>query len=149
MTQPLSGPLGCPVMIHKKTSYRKSWDFRSKEGWSLGVSFEHYCCQLVIPADTREINVSKTVEFIHQFITTPTLTPEDRILHGINTLTSATKDRPTATYEAQIKAITKLRDICTGWARIYTPRKSQVHELTSQRRRSPRVGKIQQPQKAQ
>ena len=55
------GPLGCPVMIHKKTSNRKYWDFGSKEGWSVGVSFEHYCCQLVIPADTREINVSYTV----------------------------------------------------------------------------------------
>ena len=35
------GPLGCPLMIHKKTSNRKSWDFRSKERWSVGVSFEH------------------------------------------------------------------------------------------------------------
>ena len=83
------GPLGCLVMIYKKTSNRKSWDFSSKEGWSVGVSFEHYRCQLVIPADTREINVSDTVEFLHQFITTPTLTPEYRILHGINTLASA------------------------------------------------------------
>ena len=35
------GPLGCPVMIHKKTYNRKSWDFCSKEGWSFDVSFEH------------------------------------------------------------------------------------------------------------
>ena len=48
------GPLGCPVMIHKKTSNLKSWDFRSKGGWSVGVSFEHYRCRLVIPADTRD-----------------------------------------------------------------------------------------------
>ena len=31
------GPLGCLVMIHKKTYNRKSWDFHSKEGWSVGV----------------------------------------------------------------------------------------------------------------
>ena len=104
---------------------------------------------MVIPADTREINVSDTVVFIHQFITTTTLTPEDRILHGRNTLSSAIKDSPTVTYEAQIQAITKVRDICTGWAEIDTPRKSQVHELTSQRRLSTRVEKLQQPQKAQ
>ena len=133
------GPLGCPVMIHNKTSNRKSWYFRSKEGWSVGVSFENYRFQLVIPVDTREINVYDTVEFIHQFITTSTLTPEDRILHRHNTLSSAIKDRHTATYEAQIQAITKLWDICTGWAGIDTPRKSKVHELTSQRRRSPRL----------
>ena len=70
------GPLGCPVVIHKKISNRKSWDFRSKEGWIVCVSFDHYRCQLVIPADTREINVSDTVEFFHHFITTSTLTPE-------------------------------------------------------------------------
>ena len=90
------------------------------------MSFEHYHCQLVIPADTREINVSDTVEFLHHFITTPTLNPEDCILHGINTLPSAIQDRPTATYEAQIQAIIKMRDICTRWAGIDTPRKSQV-----------------------
>ena len=94
------GPLGCPEMIHKKTSNRKSWDFRSKEGWSVGVLFEHYRYQLVIPANTREISVSDTVEFLHRFITTPTLTPEDRILHGINTLSNAIQDNPSATYDA-------------------------------------------------
>ena len=102
------GPLGCPVTIHKKTSNQKSWDFRSKEGWSVGVSFEQYRCQLVIPANTRAINVSNTVEFIHHFITTPTLTPEYRILHGINTLSNAIQYKLSATYDAQIQAITKL-----------------------------------------
>ena len=47
------GTLGCQVIIHKKTSNRNSWDFCSKEGWSVGMSFEHYHCQLVIPSDTR------------------------------------------------------------------------------------------------
>ena len=83
------GPLGFLVMIHKKTSNRKSWEFCSKEVWSVGVLFEHYRCQLVIPDDTREINVSDTVEFLHYFITTPTLTPEDCILHEINKISSA------------------------------------------------------------
>ena len=82
------------------------------------MSFENYRCQLVIPADTREINVSETVEFIHKFITTTAITPEDCTLHGLNTLSGAIKDVPTATYEAQIKAITKPRDICTGWTGI-------------------------------
>ena len=125
------GPLGCLVMIHKKRYNGKYWDFHSKEGWSAGVSFDHYRCQLVIPSDTIEINVSDTVEFIHHFITTPTLTPEYCILHGLNTLSSVIKYRHTSTYEAQIQAIPKIRDLCTGWAGIETPRKSQVQELTS------------------
>ena len=133
------GPLRCPLIIHKKKSNRKSWDFRSKEGWSVDVLFEHYQFQLVILEDTREINFSDTVEFLYHFITTPTLAPEDIILHGINTLSSAIQDRHIATYEAQIQAITKLRDICTGWAGIDTPSKSRVKEHTIPRRRSPRV----------
>ena len=80
---------------------------------------------------------------LHQFINTPTLILEYCILHGINTLSSAIKDSPTATYEAQIQAITKLRDIYTGWARIDTPRKLQVHKLTSQLHHSSRVEKLQ------
>ena len=143
------GPLGCPVMIHKKTYNRKSWDFRSKEGWSVGMSFEHYRFQLVIPSDTRAINVSDTVEFLHHFITTPTLSPEDCILHGINTLSSAIQDKSSATYEAQIQAITKLCDICTGWAGIDTPPTSKVQEQTRQLHHSPRVKKVRHPQKAQ
>ena len=86
---------------------------------------------------------------LHQFINTPTLILEYCILHGINTLSSAIKDSPTATYETQIQAITKIWDICTGWSGIDTPRKSQVHELTIHRRRSPRVEKLQPTQKAQ
>ena len=38
----LLGTLGFPVMIHKKASNRKSWDFCSRKGWSEGVSLEHY-----------------------------------------------------------------------------------------------------------
>ena len=113
------------------------------------MSFEHYLCQLVIPAYTREINVSNTVEFLHHFMTTPTLTPEDRILHGINTLSNAIQDKPYYTYKAQIQAITKQRDICTGWSGIDTPPKSQVQEQTRQHHCSPGLEKLQHPQKAQ
>ena len=113
------------------------------------MSLEHYRCQLVIPADTREINVLDTVEFLHKFITSPTITPEDHILHGINALSGAIKDAPTATYEAQIKAITTLFGICTGWAGndalanpappVQPPQNSHVHEPLVQPCRSPRV----------
>ena len=99
----------------------------------------------MIPADTREINVSDTVEFLHHFITTPTLTPEYCILHGINTLSSAIQDKHTSTYEAQIQAITKLQDVCTERTGIDNPHKTQVQEQTRPRHRSQRVEKLQQP----
>ena len=36
------GPLGCRIIIHKKTSMRNTWDFRGKYGWSLDCYLEHY-----------------------------------------------------------------------------------------------------------
>ena len=111
----------------------------------------------MIPTDTREINVSDTVEFFHKFIMSPTITPEDHILHGLNTLSGAIKDDPTATYNAQIKAITNLRDIYTSWVGndtptnsappVHPPRKSHVHEPIGQPRRYPRVKELQHPQR--
>ena len=32
------GPLGINVIVHAKPWRRKSWDFRGKDGWSVGVS---------------------------------------------------------------------------------------------------------------
>ena len=84
-------PLGCPVMIHKKTETINSWDFRSKEGWSIGTALDHYRCEQVIPRDTKAVTISDTVYFLHQYITAPTVTPADRILHSINTLTVSIK----------------------------------------------------------
>ena len=36
------GPLVCPVMFYWKTSNCKSWDFRGKEGWSIGVALDNF-----------------------------------------------------------------------------------------------------------
>ena len=56
-------PLGCHVLIHKKTGNRNSWDYRGKEGWGCGVADMHYICQNVIANDTRATQVPDTVEF--------------------------------------------------------------------------------------
>ena len=68
--------LGYPVMIHRKTSNRKSWDFRGEDGWSIGTALDHYRRQRFIPKDTKAEKISDTVEFRHQTINTPVVTPE-------------------------------------------------------------------------
>ena len=103
-------------MIHRKTSNRKSWDFIGKEGWSIGVSLDHYRCQRVIPQDAKVKKISDTVEFCHQTITTPVVTPEDRIPHGITTLKYALTDEPTAQSDAQQQYIAALCNASNSWA---------------------------------
>jgi hypothetical protein len=36
------GPIGCPVIIHNKASTRNSWDFRGRDGFSIGPALQHY-----------------------------------------------------------------------------------------------------------
>ena len=103
-------------MIHKKTSTRHSWDFCGKEGWSVGVALEHYRCNRVVAKDTKAEAISHIVEYRHQYITGLTVTPANWILHGIYTLTNALTDAPSAVHEAQLNAITALRDACQSWA---------------------------------
>ena len=86
------GPLGWKVIIHQKTNARPSWYFRGKDGWNVGMSLEHYWCQLIVAKDTKAVQVSDTVEFCHHYRTRPTLTHTDRILHGMNNLYCALKD---------------------------------------------------------
>ena len=110
------GPLGCRVLIHKKTGNRNSWDYRGAEGWGYGVAEYHYRCQKVISKATKATQVSDTVEFRHHHITQPSLTSDDRILHGVLTLTGALKKAPTVACDAQLRAIAELRNVLQGWS---------------------------------
>ena len=88
------GPLGCQIIIHKKPSVSNSCYFRGKDGWGLGCSLEHYQCQRVAPKDTKAVQVSDTLKYWHHYLTQPTLTPEDCVLRGLQTLTCALEDAP-------------------------------------------------------
>ena len=92
-------PLGFPVMIHRKTPNSKSWEFRGKDGCSIGVALDHYF-QRVIPQDTKAKIISDLVEFRHKTITALVVTPKYRILRGIATLTDTLTDAPTAQSDA-------------------------------------------------
>lgn len=124
------GPLGIDVLIHKNAAARNSWDFRCHEGWNVGVSLEHYRCQRVVGKASKVEQISDAVEFRHQHLTTPTVTPADRVLHGINTLSNALKDSPSSICDDQLQAISALRDICTAWAQTLPAASSPSPPLT-------------------
>ena len=62
---------------------------RALDGWSTGVSMEHYRCQTAVTKESRAQRISDTVELRHQRITTPGITPEDRVVRSIEQLTAA------------------------------------------------------------
>ena len=98
-------------MICQKASNHNYWDFRGKEVWIIGGALYHYLCQCIIPHDNKVEQVSDTVVLRQSSITIPAVTPEGRIIHGINTLMGAIIDAPAAKSDTQIQAITAVPNV--------------------------------------
>eukprot|EP00804_Cyclotella_cryptica_P000822 CCRYP_001069-RA/>CCRYP_001069-RA protein AED:0.19 eAED:0.19 QI:0/0/0/1/1/1/2/0/711 len=113
-TTPL-GPMGCPVIIHNKVTTRKSWDFRRREGFSIGPALLHYRCFQVVDASTKTLAISNTVEFRHSYLRQPTVTYKDRLLHAINFLSTAIADASAHALDTQLAAIDALRNLFAKW----------------------------------
>jgi hypothetical protein len=88
------------------------WDFRACKGWSIGAAMQSYHCNRVIAKDSLAVCISDTVEYRHEHLTIQTVTPDDRILHGLQNLTEALADFPTARCDAQLRAISDLHAAC-------------------------------------
>ena len=101
-------PLGCDIIAHKKTGTRNSWDFCGGDGWYVGVELQHYLCHTIVAKTTHAAQISDTVDFRHHHLTHPTVTPMDRIFHGMNKLTCALHDTPHITCDNQLLAINAL-----------------------------------------
>ena len=92
------GPMGCPIIIHNKLSIRRSWDFRGRKGFNIGPALNHYRCFHIADAVTKALLFSDTVEFMHDYLTQPTINESDRIVHALNFLPCAVKDAPATIY---------------------------------------------------
>ena len=115
------GPAGCKILIHNKPGTRKSWDFRGRDGFNIGVALKHYRCFHVVDRETKALLFSDTVEFRHSYLTQPTLTHSDRITHALHLLTCALQDLPDLTHDAQLHAISSLRTLFSQWRQAPTP----------------------------
>ena len=82
------GPLGITVIIHNKPCQRKYWDYRGRNGFSASVAFNYYCCQQSIDAETKAVSITDTIEFFHHHLNQPSITPQDRFIHVLETLTA-------------------------------------------------------------
>jgi hypothetical protein len=79
-------PCGCPIIIHNKPNKRASWAFRGHDGFNIGPALSHYRCFQVVDANTKALVISDTVEFRHNYLHSPKVSYEDRLLHYINFL---------------------------------------------------------------
>ena len=90
---------------------------------------ESYRCDKVIPRDTMAVCLSDKVKYRHHHLTLPTVTPADRIVHGIHLLTSALHNVFTTRSDAQIKAIGDLGDIYQQWRTANPAQKPAINPV--------------------
>ena len=71
------GPMGCRLLIHSNPDKQKTWDFRARNCYNIGLALEHYRCYRAIDANTKAKLVSDTVRCLKSYLTQPTVTPAD------------------------------------------------------------------------
>ena len=81
----------------------------------------HYRCQRVIPKLTISLMISNTTDFSHHHITQPSVTPKDRVLHGLQKYTATLQGAPPSQSGDQICYLQYLKDILNDWAVDTTP----------------------------
>ncbi len=84
-------PLDCTIHSYVKPNNRRSWDARANAGFNLRTSMEHHRCYRVYITKTQATRVSDTVNFKHQYITNPTVSPESLVIVAAQQLTAALK----------------------------------------------------------
>jgi hypothetical protein len=105
-------PLGCAIHSHVKPNDHRSWDARANAGFNLGMPMEHHCCCRVYITKTQATQVSDTVNFEHQFITNPTVSPESLVVAAAQQLTAALKGNIPGSNET-IDGLTKVSKLFT------------------------------------
>ena len=60
--------------------------------------------------------VYDTIEFRHHKLNMPSVTPEDKVLHGVQQPSAALKNTPASTVDVQLQAIKSLQNTIEHWA---------------------------------
>eukprot|EP00804_Cyclotella_cryptica_P022924 CCRYP_018758-RA/>CCRYP_018758-RA protein AED:0.17 eAED:0.24 QI:0/0/0/1/0.5/0.33/3/0/705 len=115
------GPCGCPVLIHNKPSKHSSWAFCGRDGFNIGPALSHYRCFQVVDADTKAIVISDTVEFRHTYLSPPSVSYKDRLLHAITFLSTAINEATNDSINSQLIAIDQLHKIFSKWKLASAP----------------------------
>jgi hypothetical protein len=131
--QKLFALIGCAVQMHIKPNNRLSWDTRLEPGFNLGTSMEHHQCFRVYVTRTRATRISNTVVFKHQYITSPTISPEFHMVAAAQQLVTALQGNiPTGNKTAE--ALTKVSKLFT---KIALAKKEVAKEQRNRLRANP------------
>ena len=80
------GSIGCVVLLHDKSDFRKTWDDHAVNGFYISTSQEHYRCSK-FGLKTWSIRISGTIFFKYKYITMPKVTKADAIVVAANVAT--------------------------------------------------------------
>ena len=75
---PLAPP-GTKLVIHKKPTNRKSWDFHGEDGYYIGPAMDHYRCITAYIPKTHSERVTDTATLIPNVVPIPETTVEDHV----------------------------------------------------------------------
>ena len=105
-------PVGTETLIHLKPMRSHTWGYHALKAWYIGPSLKQYCV-IKIVTDSGAVRLSETFKSKHHTITTPTVTPLDRIVKATRTLATAIKFRSNELPD-ELQAIEHLRALITG-----------------------------------
>ena len=108
-------PLVSLIIIQNNPGTHKSWDYRGSKGFTIGPAFKHYRCFEVVDTATKSTLISDTIEVLHDYLTQPEVTHEERIIHVLNFLSCSVRDAARTVHHEKISTISKLRNLFRSW----------------------------------
>ena len=106
-------PIGCKIIIHTTSKNRKFWDQRGRKWFSVEPALHHYRCIQAIYSKAKSLLIKYTAKYFHEYLTQPSVTAEDRMMHSIYFLYAALKDVPKSICNSQLAAIEAFRNLTT------------------------------------
>jgi hypothetical protein len=115
------GPVGCQILIHAKPATHRSWDFCDKNDFYIGPAMDSYHCFKLVNADTKSQVISDTVKFPHSYLSIPSPSTEDRIIHGLQVVAGALTCAAPPTYTSEVEPCPLLPFYCANLSCLYVP----------------------------
>jgi hypothetical protein len=85
-------PIGMKVIIHERSSDRKSWDPHGKDGFYIGPKLQHYRCYNILVTATGATRTSDTIAWFPKQCTMPGGSPKEILSESINDLIKSIKN---------------------------------------------------------